>query len=98
MLNQLPVGRGGKLQPAQHLVLGLLHSGIRHLVRRLARCARRKAIRAEGLELDQISAGLRGDIDKTPRHGQVAIVIDARLRNDESSFSHAGSVWWHRGR
>lgn len=59
-----PGGPEGKLQPAQHFSLTLLHAGIGHLIFRLTRRARRQAICAERLELDQIGTGLRRDINK----------------------------------
>ena len=51
----------------------------------------RQPISRKCLELDRIGAGRSGDIYQPHRHSHVAIVVDARLGDDEAGLAAANA-------
>lgn len=84
------VHRRAQLQLAQHRDLRLGLIGGARLVFGLGGARGREPLGAEGLELDQVGAGLGGDLDQALGESEVSMMVDAGFGDDESGFSHAG--------
>jgi hypothetical protein len=81
--------RGGReLQHGQHRMLARRGPERPLLVLRGGRGAGHEAVRGEGLELHGIGAGRRRHVDERAREGEVAVVVDARFRDDEGPPDH----------
>lgn len=82
--------RDAQFQLAQHRKLRLGLIGGARLVVGLGRAQGGETLGAEGLEFDQIGAGLGGDIDQTLGEREVAVMVDAGFGDDEAVVRHAG--------
>ena len=83
-----PVIRRIEFEPAHHVELGLELACGTSLVLRLGRAGGDDAGSPERLELDRVGARPRGLVDELHRHRQGAVVVDARLGNDEHGSRH----------
>ena len=83
------VRRGPELELAQHLQLAFTAARGLHLVRGLRRRARHQRLRAKRLELHRVGARRGGRRDELARQLEIAVVVDAGLRDHEHGSARA---------
>ena len=89
MRYQPRIGLRLEFKPFEHGMLALFGLGCDLLIGRLGSRRACQPIGRKSLELDRIGAGRGRDIDQLQRQFEVAIVIDARLGDDETRLAAA---------